>query len=326
MPRYEFLEEIVSQGSATNGYRKTEKLEPDYNVRSLQLRGSYNINITNLVPAPVLIGQFHPMDIMDDWKLELNRNVPMRTMAAMRHSRLFDRILSGGPTPSSQPAALALGDNLFTWTLNVPMGFHGTTVKNPEFGWLIRKLMTLFKTTLRFGIGANIFATAPTAYTLQDCKVEIWSQMEPIIKYAGAGQKYTTRVEEWDQQDFTSAVGAYRIKLQPYAKKIKGILIVAEDDGVNGGLTDDLVATVKLNLNGNPLLNETPWDTLQIDNKDVFSPQGIAITTGAVYYELSPGNLVDLIDLENVSTCHLILGIDAPVGIGTVTTYLVAKP
>lgn len=325
MPRYEFLDDIISQGSATQAYRKTEKLEPDYNVRGIQFRGSYNVAIT-VLGAPVLIGQFHPMDIMDDWKLELNRNRQLRTYSKMRDHRLLDRILSGGDTPSTQPGALALGDNLFKWTLNIPMGFYGSTVRNPMYGWLIRELMTLFKTTMRFGVGTNLFSVEPDAYTLEDAKVEVWSMMEPIVKYPGQAQIYTTRIEEFDEETFTSAVGQYRIKLQPYAKMLKGIQIVAEDTGVDGGLTDDLIATVELKVNGNPLVNETEWRTIQIDNKDDYSRQGADVTVGSIYYDLSPDTLADLIDLEKVSTCHLILSTNAPVGIGTARTNLIAKP
>jgi hypothetical protein len=329
MPRYEFLEEILSQGSASAGYRKTEKLEPDYNVRALQFRGSFNVNITTL-GAPAYVGQLHASDIMEEIILELNRNVQMRTFTKLRDARLYDRILSGGDTPQTLPAigALAPGDNIFKWTLNMPMGFYGSQVKNPHFGWLIRRLMTLFKTTVRFGIASNIFTTEPTTWTLDDNKVEVWATEEPIIKYPGKGVKYANRVELFDDETFVSARSEYRIKLEPYNRTLKGILVVAEDTGVAGGLTDALVDSIRLELNSNRIVNETSWETIQNDNKDDYSPQGATITTGAIYYDLSPMSLADSIDLKqnSVRSCNLILNINTPATVGRTRVYLIATP
>lgn len=329
MPRYEFLEEILSQGSATAGYRKTEKLEPDYNVKALQFRGSYNVNIA-VLGAPAYVGQIHASDIMEDMILELNRNVQMRTFTKLRDARLYDRILSGGDTPQVLPAigALAVGNNLFKWTLNLPMGFYGSQVRNPQFGWLIRRLMTLFKATVRFGIGTNIFATPPTTWSLDDNKVEVWAMEEPVIKYPGRGQKYVNRVELFDDETFNSARAEYRIKLEPYNRDLKAIFLVAEDSGVPGLLTDDLVESFRLELNSNRIVNETTWLDTQNDNKDDYSPQGASVTSGAVYYDLSPKSLTDTVDLkeQSVRSCNLILNVNAPVGVGRVRTYVVATP
>ncbi len=328
MPRYEFIEEVLSQGTATQAYRKLEKLEPDYNLGALQLRGSYNVNVT-VLGAPVYKTAFHASDVMEELDLVMNRNIHLRTYDKLRDGRLYDQILSGGETPQTLPliGASAVGDNLFTWTLNIPIGFYKNQVKAPSFGWIIRRLMTLLKIKLRFGIGTDIFATEPTAYTLVDNKVEVWGNEEPVIKYPGRGQKYTPRVELFDDEENSAAVVGERVKLQPYGRKAKGVLIVTEDDG---DPSDLIVDTVKIEVNSNPILNETPWAQLQIDNKEMYSPQGVAITSGAVYYDFDPeGLLADVIDLDNpgVRSLNVILNKNAPVGaLGRTKLYIIAKP
>jgi hypothetical protein len=276
--------------------------------RQLLLRLYANVNITTL-GAPVLYAHspskyLKRIELIADGK-DTIKSINMKAMV-LKNFFHFSRY------PARTVPALATGDNKFYQTIVLPCALPRAV---REIDTLIDSgRLSTFNLQLSFGAKADIFATAPTAYTLAnlECKVHLLESLNVENKPLTFGVYKETYIEK----EVTQTQNEFQVLL-PVGNVYRGFLIEAE---VAGDPNDLVINSVQLR-SGTTVFFKSEW----LDLRDFCATNMNMETqsfTGYAYIDFCPeGRIVDALNASQLSMLEAIFDVTKQSGINFIRIY-----
>ncbi len=276
--------------------------------RQLLLRLYANVNITTL-GAPVLYAHspskyLKRIELIADGK-DTIKSINMKAMV-LKNFFHFSRY------PSRVVPTLAVGDNKFYQTIVLPMALPRAV---REIDTLIDSgRLSTFNLQFTFGSKADIFSTAPTAYTLPnlECKVHLLESLNVENKPLTFGVYKETFIEK----EVTQTQNEFQVLL-PVGNVYRGFLIEAE---VAGEPSDVVINSVQIR-SGTTVFFKAEWPDLRDFNATNMNMENQSFT-GFAYVDFCPeGRIVDALNASQLSMLEMVFDVTKGAGTHFIRVY-----
>lgn len=277
--------------------------------REIVLRMTANVNITTL-GTPALFAH-SPSKFLK--RIELIADGKDTIKSINGRALILKNFLLYGNYPRRTVPTLATGNNMFYQTLILPQAMPRSV---REIDTLIDSgRLSTFELRATFGIKSDIFSTAPTTYTLNQCDLSVC--LNEVVNINEQNLFFSAYKEMTIEKEVTQTTNEFQIAL-PVGNSYRGILIECEA----AGEAVDTIITGRLSVrSGTTYFASIPWAELQGYNAmrcDLESQSFV----GYAYLDFCPeGRLVDALPAQNLSMLEFVADVTKVSGTNYIRLY-----